>query len=477
MVQSVSIVNNFIINVNPATGDVISNVQCSSNDDIDEIIKQSKEAQLSWKAMPISSRIECLKDGLLELKQQSTRLIEMIVQEMGKPIQEATEEVIGATSRDEYMTILEESLQPQQFGSSTVVRHPYGVVAIFSPWNFPVDEILLLALPALASGNTVIVKPSEVVPETGSLVVSALASKLPRNVIQLVQGDGAVGSIIVQHSGIDMIAMTGSSATGHKIIQQSISADCDNTKSKKKMKRFVLEMGGKDPMIIFEDADLDLAVKDAVAYSLSNTGQVCCSIERVFVAQPIYATFQKKVIEEAKKYKVGNGMDPTVSVGPMVSVHQCSIVQQQVSEAIKDGAKLLYQSDVPTCTSSEKTSFYPVTVISDVTEGMSIYKDETFGPVITLIPFDGSEDRAIELANDTEYGLAGSVYSVNVQKAQRVADQIDAGQVGINCYSIEHMNVACPWVGHKNSGFGFHSGRDGIHNFSIPKSIVHLVDV
>jgi acyl-CoA reductase-like NAD-dependent aldehyde dehydrogenase len=473
MVTSVSIVNNCIVNVNPATGDVINRVQITSNNEIDEIITNSHKAQKSWRAVATSKRIQLLKDGLAELSKHSTRLVELIVQEMGKPIQEATDEVAGATSKDEYMNILEESLQPQKFGSSTVVRYPFGVVAIFSPWNFPADEILLLALPALAAGNTVIVKPSEVVPETGSLVVSALSSTLPPGVIHLVQGDGTVGSVLVQHNGIDMIAMTGSSATGQKIIQQS-SAITDSNKTKQKMKRFVLEMGGKDPMIVFDDADLDTAVKDAVRYSLSNSGQVCCSIERIFVAQSIYDMFQNKVVDEVKKYKVGNGMDPTVSVGPLVSFYQRGIVQQQVNEAVKDGAKLLYQSDIPSI--SLETSFYPITVLSDVTVGMSVYKDETFGPVISLIPFDGSEEQAIELANDTDYGLAGSVYSSDLQKAQRVADQIDAGQVGINCYSIEYMNVACPWVGHKNSGFGYHSGRDGVHNFSIPKSIVYVDD-
>jgi acyl-CoA reductase-like NAD-dependent aldehyde dehydrogenase len=337
----------------------------------------------------------------------------------------------------------------------------------------------------------VIVKPSEVVPETGACLVSSLQSILPPGVLSLAQGDGEVGSQLVSHPNIHMVAMTGSSATGKHILQSAAP----------QLKRMVLEMGGKDPMVVFGDADLEKAAKDAVQYSLCNTGQVCCSIERIYVADSAYCEFQELVKEYATEYKVGSGMDPTNNIGPMVSMVLRDEVKQQVEDAISKGARILHQSVIPE--NSEKASFFPVTVLADVTEDMELFTKETFGPVVAMTKFDGSEEEALRLANKTEYGLGSCVYTKDMEKAQRVASLIGAGQVGINCYALEAMDVNCPWyvhilvfyvfsiaalefmcaslhttntlsfrVGHKSSGFGYHSGIDGFHQFSIPKTIV-----
>jgi succinate-semialdehyde dehydrogenase/glutarate-semialdehyde dehydrogenase len=463
MVQGVPIVDNCLVNKNPATGQVISKVPCTPKDELDAMIQRSVHAQVAWSQTPVETRVQLLRDGLQALSLQSTELAATIVSEMGKPLAEAVEEVGGAVDKQDFLDLLQTSLLPKQFGSCVVVRQALGVVAVLSPWNYPADEILLLALPALASGNTVILKPSEVAPETGKMVYEALASVLPESVLQLAQGDGAVGSHLVSHASVNMIAMTGSSATGKKILQEAAP----------KLKRLVLELGGKDPMVVFGDADLDKAAKDAVEYSLSNTGQVCCSIERIYVDESVYEDFQQRVAQYAKNYKVGNGMDPDVKVGPLVSSMQRDIVKAHVEDALQKGAKLLHQSDVP-ASDQEETCFYPVTVLADVSEGMQMYYEETFGPVVALTPFDGSEGAAIRLANDTEYGLASCVYTQDLEKARRVASCIQAGQVGINCYAIENMHVGCPWVGHKSSGFGFHSGEEGFHNFSVPKSIIYV---
>ena len=247
----------------------------------------------------------------------------------------------------------------------------------------------MLALPSLASGNTVILKPSEVVPETGALLVGAYQKILPEGVIQLAQGSGSVGASLVAHPGIDLVAMTGSSATGRKIIESAAP----------QLKRVILEMGGKDPMIVCADADLEKAAKDAVAYSLSNTGQVCCSVERIYVADDVYDEFQELTKVAAQDYKVGNGMDPENLVGPMVSNTQKDLVHEQVEDAIAKGAKVLHKSEVPEVT--EGSSFYPVTVLADVDKNMQLFTKETFGPVVAISKFDGSEDEAVRLANDT----------------------------------------------------------------------------
>jgi len=459
MVQGVAIVDGCIVNTNPATGDVISRVPCTTTDELHRMVEQAVQAQATWAQWTVKERVDSLRKGLQALEKESDQLVHLIVREMGKPLAEAREEVAGAVQKDAYLNVLVKALQSKKHGNSLIVRQPLGLVAVLSPWNFPADEILLLLLPALASGNTVIVKPSEVTPETGALVVQTLQSILPKGVLHLAQGDGAVGSQLVSLESVQMIAMTGSSATGKKILETAAP----------KLKRFVLELGGKDPMIVFEDADLEKAARDAVAYSLSNTGQVCCSIERIYVAEAIYDDFCQRVAQVVETYKVGNGMDSNVKVGPLVSGLQRDKVKEHVEDAIAKGAKVLYQtkeSDVP-----QLGTFYPVTVLSNVTDSMKMYREETFGPVVSLTRFSGSEVDAIRLANDTEYGLASAVYTQDLEKAQRVALGIDAGQVGINCYSLENMDVACPWVGHKQSGFGYHSGEEGCLQFSIPKTL------
>lgn len=464
MVQGVAIESGFLVNLNPATGEEIGRVPCTAPDELETIIQRAVQAQTIWaRDVSLEHRMAVLKRGLEALSLQSEKLATLIVEEMGKPLLEAQAEVDGATHKDAYLDILQASLAPQTRGTSIVVRHPLGVVAVLSPWNFPADEILLLALPALASGNAVIVKPSEVAPLTGALVVQTLASCLPEGALQLAQGDGSVGSQLVAHPSIDMIAMTGSSDTGKKILQSAAP----------KLKRLVLELGGKDPMLVFDDADLQKAAADAVAYSLSNSGQVCCSIERIYVAESIYDDFAQRVAAHASEYKVGHGLESGVKVGPLVSSVQRDKVQEHVDDAVSKGARILYQSTLP---SDLKGSFYPVTVLSDVVDGMKAYREETFGPVVALTPFDGTEEEAIRLANDSEYGLASCVYTRDKERAQRVASAIDAGQVGINCYSLEHMDIGCPWVGHKSSGFGYHSGPEGFHQFSIPKSLVFNPD-
>lgn len=391
MVQGVPIEDGCIVNKNPATGEVLSKVPCTTLEQLDAAVQAAKAAQLAWSTtLDATQRVDLLRQGLAQLATKGNELAQWIVQEMGKPLAQAQAEVDGAVHKDEYLDLLVTALQPQQHGSSLVLRKPYGVVGILSPWNFPADEILLLALPALGSGNTVIVKPSEVAPETGKLVVETLASVLPAGVLQVVQGDGAVGAKLVEHKDVSLIAMTGSSATGKKIAQTAAQS----------LKRVVLELGGKDPMIVFADADLDAAAKDAVAYSLDNTGQVCCSIERIYVAESIFSEFEALVAKYAADYKVGNGLETDVTVGPMVSQMQKQHVADQVQDALSKGAKLVHQGTVPENAPPE-ASFYPVTVLSQVTETMNMYRDETFGPVVSLTPFDGSEETAVRLANDT----------------------------------------------------------------------------
>mmetsp|Transcript_24944 Transcript_24944/g.54396 ORF Transcript_24944/g.54396 Transcript_24944/m.54396 type:complete len:478 (-) Transcript_24944:79-1512(-) len=470
MVQGVEILHGSIIDRNPATGEVIARVPVSTRNDVQGAIQRSIEAQVVWAAVPLEERIQLLKDGCAVLSGRADELAAQITEEMGKPITEAREEVDGEVGKNELLDLVAEANADELLGGeeeggaqSLVVRDALGVVAVISPWNYPSDEILLLALPALAAGNTVIVKPSEVTPLAGAMTVEAVSSVLPPGVLQIVQGDGEVGSWLVESDGVNMVAMTGSTAVGRNIMSSCASG----------LKRLVLELGGKDPMVVFADADLDVAADDAVRNSLSNTGQVCCSVERIYVDESVKDEFEEKVVEIAKTYKVGDGRNEDNKVGPLVSKMQRDRVDMQVDVALKNGAQLLYQSPLPE-SAPKDTSFYPVTVLGEVNQDMDIQRLETFGPVVSLATFDGSEEEAVRLANDTEYGLASCVYTKDMKRATRVARRINSGQVGINCYSLDNAHLACPWVGHKSSGFGYHSGRDGWRQFSVPKSLVFV---
>jgi len=466
--------DNCLVDCNPATGEVIDRIPCATPEMVKEAVSTAQDAfSQTWGyKTPLAERIELLKESCSALENIDLELTALITEEMGKPLSEAKCETEEAVDYIEYLDFIQQANEDEIYEDddkkSIVVRDPFGVVAVMCPWNFPVGEIVLLILPALAAGNTVIVKPSEVTPLTGKLTVEAMASVLPPGVLQVVQGDGKrVGTWLVQDPTVAMVAMTGSTASGKEIMKKCAAS----------LKRLVLELGGKDPMVVFEDADLQQAAEDAVENSLSNAGQVCCSIERIYVDQSIRTDFENKVVELIKQnHKVGNGTEEGVTVGPLVSNLQRNKVADQVDKAVADGAKILYQSDIPSSTNdaaAANTNYYPITVLTDLRQEMEIQRKETFGPVVAISTFDGSEDEAVRLANDTEYGLASYVYSEDVQKAARVGRQISSGQVGINCYSLSHAQMECPWIGHKSSGFGCISGTDGFRQFSVPKSIVY----
>lgn len=463
MGQGVQIIDGVIQNTSPTTGELIDPpVSATTSTELADVISKANAAQNAWSDTPLAERIALLRKGLAAVEPITEELAETITLEMGKISAEAKAEVEAAIAlKGAWLDMVKEANEDVKLGDgeaeSVIVRDALGVVVVISPWNFPAGEIPFLAVPALAAGNAVIVKPSEVTPLTGALYCSALASALPEGVLQVVQGDGQVGEQLVSSEDVHMIAMTGSSATGKRIME----------KGAKNLKRLVLELGGKDPLIVFADADLDKAANDAVANSLFNAGQVCCAVERIYVDRAVQTQFEQKVVDIAKQQKVGIPTEEGVTMGPMVSQAQLENVKKQVDDSVKEGANVLYKSECP-----DNGNFYPVTVLSNLKQNMLIQTAETFGPVVAMSSFDGSEEEATKLANDTEYGLASYVYTSDLDKGARVARKIRSGQVGINCYSLVAAQPKCPWVGHKSSGFGAHSGMDGFRSFSVPKSLV-----
>jgi acyl-CoA reductase-like NAD-dependent aldehyde dehydrogenase len=448
-----------IRDLNPSTGELLAEVPVTTPEELAAAVGRARAAQEGWAECPYEQRAERLARAAEALAARRGELADTMTREMGKLRASAEGEVAGYARGvpgvlDEARRALEPEHYPGGDTDSVVVREALGVVAAITPWNFPLGMPLDILVPALATGNTVVFKPSEHVPLTGALLAELLQEELPAGVLELVQGGGEVGAALVD-ADVDMVGFVGSRATGVRIMEAA----------SKGLKRLVLELGGKDPMVVFEDADLDAAARCAVQQSLRNTGQVCCSIERVFVAAQVARVFEEKVLALARDWRHGDGFADGVQMGPLVSVEQRAKVQGQVDDALARGARLLLGGATP----EGPGAFYPATVLAGVTPDQRVYSEETFGPVVSLSTFDGDEDEAVRLANDTPYGLGANVWTRDAARGQRVARRVRAGQVGVNRYLGGAPGT--PWVGARQSGFGFLGGVDGHKQFTTPKTI------
>lgn len=448
-----------IENIDPATGAVIERIPSASADDVRAAVARARAAQAAWAELPIEERGKRLKGFGEALAGAAAEVGELITREMGKTLRSAVGEAKGyASSVASEVDEVIEALAPIEYEAKaqdvTTVREPLGVVAAITPWNFPVGMPLSILVPALAAGNAVVFKPSEHTPLVGAKLAELLQGVLPEGVLELVQGAGDVGADLV-NADVDMIGFVGSRATGQAIMSSAVGS----------LKRLVLELGGKDPMVVFEDADVDEAAKSAVEHSLRNTGQVCCSIERVYVAEGIADQFEEKVVEIARGWSYGDGREDGVKMGPLVSEGQRDKVAAQVDEAVAGGAQLRVGGEMP----QGKGWFYPATVLTGVEQSNPITHQETFGPVVSVTRFSGEEAEAVQLANDTVYGLGANVWTQDAARGARVASRIRAGQVGVNRYLGGAPGT--PWVGARQSGYGYLGGPDGHRQFTVPKTI------
>ena len=441
----------------PATGETIAEVPITTQAELTEAVARARAAAAEWAAVPFDARGAALMAAGERMLERADELADLVTREMGKPRAEALAEVKArARGMESLVGEVREALAAERIeGSgvdSIIQREPLGVVAAITPWNFPIGMPCSILLPALLTGNTVVFKPSELVPLVGSALAEILATFLPDGVLELVQGPGEVGAQLVD-ADVDMVGFVGSRDTGVKIMGAAAGG----------LKRLVLELGGKDPLVVFADADLAAAADTAVRYSFRNAGQVCCSIERVYVAESVASEFEELVLARARRWRAGADDGGEDRMGPMVSDLQRSKVALQVEDAVERGGRLLLGGKAI----EGGGYFFEPTVVADVTDDSSLVVDETFGPVVCLQRFDGSEEAAIELANRGIYGLGANVYTNNVDRGIRVARAIKSGQVGVNRY----LSAAGPWVGARQSGFGFLGGIDGHRQFTVPKTI------
>ena len=448
-----------IKNLNPSTGELLAEISCATSEEVHDAVARARAAQPAWQALGLVERCRILAGIADGLAARADELADLATKEMGKLRSDAEREVAGFTAMVKAeLAEVQEALEPQSFTTDSnvteLVRMPHGVVAAITPWNFPVGMPLQILGPALAAGNTVVFKPSEHVPLTGRVIAEIVQACVPEDVLVLVEGAGETGAALVA-ADIDMVGFVGSRETGKRIMESAAQG----------LKRLVLELGGKDPLVVFADADLDAAAEVAVRHSLRNTGQVCCAVERVYVEESAAAAFEEKVAALAADWQHGDGFDEASKMGPLVSEGQREKVVAQVDAAVADGARLVLGGSSP----EGAGWYYPATVLADVSSEQRISHDETFGPVVSLSVFDGSEEEAVRLANDTPYGLGANVFTGDGERGARVAAQMHAGQVGINQYLGGAPGT--PWVGARQSGFGFLGGLEGHRQFTWPKSV------
>jgi succinate-semialdehyde dehydrogenase/glutarate-semialdehyde dehydrogenase len=444
---------------NPATGEVLREFDGANTAQLRECITRARAAQPAWQATSLKQRLAILEKFQHLLNDRKLQIARTITSETGKPIAEAllTELLVVL---DAARFLLEESYgflkeQPVAHGGlatktkkGCLLREPYGLIGIISPWNYPFSIPATEALTALVTGNAVVLKPSELTPLSALEICSVLRdSGIPENVFQVVVGDGATGAALVE-SGIDKLVFTGSVATGKRIAQMAAA----------RLLPVVLELGGKDPMIVLDDADIDVASSGAVWGAFVNAGQTCLSVERCYIHRSVYENFLSACVEKTQQLRVGNGMDMETDIGPLIHERQLCIVEQNIEDALARGARLLIGGER---LKSSGTNFYAPTVLADVNHEMGIMREETFGPVLPVMAFDSDTD-AVRLANDSEYGLAASVWTRDRARGERLAHQIQAGTVMINdavsCFGISEA----PHGGVKASGIGRTHGRFGL---------------
>ncbi len=450
---------------NPATLEKIAELPVATPEEAAQAVGRARQAQSLWQRKDFAERAKPLyrlRDLLIDHQDE---MAETVAAETGKPLAEVYGnelfyvcDAIGFWAKNAAKYLRPEKLRPHLLKTKKVVSRyePLGVVGIISPWNFPLALTAGEAIPALMAGNAVIIKPSELTPLSALFAVRlAQDAGFPVNLLQLLVGFGATGESLIDHA--DMISFTGSIATGKKVARRAAERLIPAT----------LELGGKDPMIVLQDADLERAANACVWGALMNSGQVCTSIERVYVEEAVYGKFVEKVVEKVKALRQGRSQDE-VELGSMTSEAQLAKVEAQLQDALKKGAKILTGGRRRP---DSRGLYFEPTVMVDVDHGMEILREETFGPVIPIMKVNGREE-AVRLANDSRYGLDSSVFTRDEKSAWEIAEQIQAGSVCINDSMVNFIIPEAPMGGMKESGLGRRHGAEGIRKYCRQKTIV-----
>lgn len=450
---------------NPADGEIVGHVPSLTAKQIEGAINASEKAFKSWRALPAAKRSALLRKWFDLMIEHVDDLAMIMTCEQGKPLKEARGEILYAASFVEWFaeeakrTYGDTIPSPQVNQRITVIKQPIGVTAAITPWNFPAAMITRKAAPALAAGCTMIVRPASLTPLT-ALALGELAQKagIPAGVLQIVTGkSSSIGKVLTESQIVRKLSFTGSTEVG-----RALMAECAPT-----IKRISLELGGNAPFIVFDDADLDAAVKGAIACKYRNAGQTCVCANRILVQSGVYDAFTEKLKQAVQALKVGNGINSTTDIGPLIEESALKKVDEHIADAVEKGGKLVLGGK------RLGGLFYEPTIMTNITSDMRFAREETFGPVAPLFKFD-NESEAIEMANDTIFGLAAYFYTRDFARAVRVSEALEYGMVGHNTGLIS--NEVAPFGGVKQSGIGREGSKYGIEEYMETKYICDALD-
>jgi aldehyde dehydrogenase (NAD+) len=445
---------------NAGTGEVMGWVPAGGEPDAEAAVKAARGALEAWSQTPVEQRAEFLDKISAGLKARAEEIARTIAHEVGMPLKLANRIQVGLPIANfaNFAKLVRGFKFEERVGNSLVTREPVGVVVAITPWNYPLHQIALKVAPALAAGCTVVLKPSEVAPFNAFALAEVIeAAGLPKGVFNLVTGFGqTVGEALVRHPDVDMISFTGSTRAGKRISEVAAQG----------VKRVALELGGKSPSVVLDDADLAVAVKSTVNGCYLNSGQTCTALTRMLVPESRYEEAKKIAAEVANGFTLGDPLAETTKLGPLASAAQLERVRAYIRKGVEEGAELL-AGGAETPNNVPAGYFVKPTVFGKVKPGSTIEQEEIFGPVLSIITYK-DEDEAIRIANDTPYGLAGAVWGKDEARAQKVARRIRAGQVDVNGGAF---NMNAPFGGFKQSGHGREAGTYGLEEFLEYKSL------
>ncbi|MBY5325557.1 NAD-dependent succinate-semialdehyde dehydrogenase [Rhizobium leguminosarum] len=441
---------------NPATGEIVGTVPSLEAGDVEQAVVAAEVAFRSWSALAAKERAAVLLRWFYLIIENADDLAALMTAEQGKPLSEARGEMLYAASFIEWFAEEAKRVYGDIIPAPTtdkrilVFKQPIGVCAAITPWNFPAAMITRKAAPALAAGCTMVVKPAEQTPLTAlALGVLAEQAGIPAGVFQIVTGKSReIGKVLTESDIVKKLSFTGSTEVGRILMAQSAPT----------IKKLSMELGGNAPFIVFDDADLDAAVDGAVASKYRNAGQTCVCTNRIYVQSGVYDVFAEKLAAKVSALKVGEGTQVDVTIGPLIDAEAIAKIEDHISDAIRKGAKVVVGGK----RHSLGGRFFEPTVLTGATQAMKIAREETFGPVAPLFRFE-TEEEALAMANDTEFGLAAYFYTENIRRTWRVAEALEYGMVGHNTGQIS--NEVAPFGGVKQSGLGREGSRYGIDDY------------
>ncbi|MCD6008861.1 betaine-aldehyde dehydrogenase [Halomonas sp. IOP_31] len=452
--------------INPANGQVLASIQQASPTDVDSAVASAHEGQKIWAAMTGLERSRILHRAVALLRERNDEIAHLETLDTGKPISETTSvDIVTGADSLEYYAGLAPAIEGRQIPlreDSFVYtrREPLGVIGAIGAWNYPIQIACWKSAPALAAGNAVVFKPSEVTPLTTMMLAEILTEAgLPDGVFNIVHGDGRVGEMLTHHADIDKITFTGEAGTGKKVMAAAAGST---------LKEVTMELGGKSPLIVFDDADLDRAADAAMMANFYSSGQVCTNGTRVFVHRSIKSAFEAKILERVKRIKAGDPLDETSNFGPLVSFDHLDKVIGYLEAGKQEGARLLIGGERWVHDDYAKGAWAAPTVFTDCRDDMRIVREEIFGPVMAILAFD-DEDEVVRRANATRYGLAAGLFTERLNRAHRVIHRLEAGICWINTWGDSPAEM--PVGGYKESGIGRENGLSSLDQYTQIKSV------